>query len=78
MGLFTSDKKNSLTLRVPGMHCENCERRVTLILTELPGVASVKASSRTGTVKVELDKASPADETVIREKLDAGGYPAAG
>jgi len=75
MGIFGT-KKNSLTLEVPDMHCENCERRVKVILESITGVASVTPSAKKGNVVVGLEPNAPADEQKIREELAAGGYPA--
>jgi copper chaperone CopZ len=75
MGIF-GKKKNSLTFTVPEMHCENCERRVKVVLESVPGVASVTPSAEKGTVVVGLDASAPADEQTIRAELEAGGYPA--
>ena len=75
MGLF-GKKFDSLTLEVPDMHCENCERRVKVILESVPGVASVNASAKRGTVVVGLDANAPAGEQKVRDELAAGGYPA--
>lgn len=74
MGIF-GRKNNSLTLEVPDMHCENCERRVRVILESVPGVASATPSAEQGTVVVGLDPNAPADEQTIRSELTAGGYP---
>ena len=71
------DKVASLTLEIPGMHCDNCERRVKAILESVPGVASVEPSAPEKKVVVGLDPTSPADERTIRDELAAGGYPAA-
>ncbi len=68
-------KGESLTITVPGMHCENCERRVKAILETVPGVASVKPSAAKRSVVVGLDPTEPAEEQTLRDELAAGGYP---
>jgi copper chaperone CopZ len=77
MGIF-GKKTATLTLEVPDMHCENCERRVKVILESVPGVASVTPNAKKGNVVVGLDASAPAAEQTIRDELAAGGYPAAG
>jgi copper chaperone CopZ len=74
MGIF-GKKKNSLTLKVPGMHCANCERRVKVILESVPGVVSATPDADAGTVVVGMDANAPASEQTIRDELAAGGYP---
>ena len=76
MGLFSKQKNVDLTLRIPDMHCENCERRVRTILEGVPGVASVKPDAGKHTVAIGLKSESPATEEAIRKELEAGGYPA--
>lgn len=74
MGIFTK-KSESLTIKVPGMHCANCERRVKAILESVPGVSSVKPDAATRSVAVGLDAGEPANEQTLRDELAAGGYP---
>ena len=69
-------KATTLTLDVPGMHCANCEKRVSAILESIPGVASVAPSSERGNVVIGLDASSPASEQTVRDELAAGGYTA--
>ena len=41
---------STLTLRVPGMTCRHCVRKVTAVLRDVPGVQLVQADLTTGTV----------------------------
>lgn len=57
------------------IHCASCEQRIGLGLRRLPGVQSVRASSRTQRVVVALDPAQVNAEQV-RAKLDQLGFAA--
>ena len=41
---------STLTLRVPGMTCRHCVRKVTAVLRDVPGVQLVQADLTTATV----------------------------
>lgn len=62
-------------LRIPlrEVHCENCERRISSGLEQMPGVLRAKASAKTSDVVVTLQGAGT-DERAIRTRLVELGY----
>ncbi|MBF7054968.1 cadmium-translocating P-type ATPase [Halomonas sp. KAO] len=70
----TMQASSALTLRVEGMDCGGCERKVESALGRLEGIEQVQASSVTGSVKiVPASQGSPNHETIERT-LDELGY----
>ncbi|NYS59379.1 heavy metal translocating P-type ATPase [Vreelandella salicampi] len=66
-----------LTLRVEGMDCGGCERKVESALGRLDGIEEVTASSVTGSVKIHSpDHGAPSQETIERI-LNELGYQVA-
>ena len=63
---------STLTLRVPGMTCRHCVRKVTAVLRDVPGVHLVQADLTTTTVVLS------GEPTVVEvlAALDAAGLPA--
>ena len=54
-----------LTLRVEGMDCGGCERKVVSALERLDGIEEVTASSVTGSVKIHhRDQGGPSQQTI--------------
>ncbi|MGY3201797.1 heavy-metal-associated domain-containing protein [Streptomyces sp. TE5632] len=64
------------TYKVSGMSCGHCEGAVSGEISELPGVASVKAVAATGVVTVV--SAAPLDEEAVRAAVDEAGFELAG
>ena len=62
---------STLTLRVPGMTCRHCVRKVTAVLRDVPGVQLVQADLTTSTVVLH---GNPAVSDVL-SALDRGGFP---
>lgn len=63
--------KTIKTLKIEGMSCEHCVRRVSDALSAASGVISVDVNLRKKTARIELD--SPvADEILIAVVTDAG------
>ncbi len=62
---------STLTLRVPGMTCRHCVRKVTAVLRDVPGVQLVRADLTTSTVVL---RGNPAVSDVLAA-LDRGGFP---
>jgi copper chaperone CopZ len=62
---------STLTLRVPGMTCRHCVRKVTAVLRDVPGVQLVQADLTTSTVVLH---GNPAVSDVLAA-LDRGGFP---
>jgi copper chaperone CopZ len=63
----------TLKLKLEGMHCAGCVRRVTTALQALPGVKV--RSVEVGSAKVEFDK-SEATANDIALAVDRIGFPA--
>ncbi len=61
--------------RVLDMHCTNCAMTIEGLEDDLPGVKSVRASYRSGTVEVEYDE-KRVTEAKIRESIAQLGYTA--
>jgi copper chaperone CopZ len=62
---------STLTLRVPGMTCRHCVRKVTAVLRDVPGVQLVQADLTTSTVVLH---GNPAVSDVLAA-LDRDGFP---
>jgi copper chaperone CopZ len=63
---------STLTLRVPGMTCRHCVRKVTAVLRDVPGVEQVQADLTTATVVL---RGEPTAADVLAA-LDQAGFPA--
>ncbi|MGW5970445.1 heavy-metal-associated domain-containing protein [Streptomyces sp. NPDC055186] len=64
------------TYKVSGMSCGHCEGAVSGEISEIPGVASVKAVAATGVVTVV--SAAPLDEEAVRAAVDEAGFELVG
>ncbi|MCP3819613.1 heavy-metal-associated domain-containing protein [Streptomyces sp. A3M-1-3] len=62
--------------RVTGMTCGHCEGAVSAEISEIPGVASVKAVASTG--QVTVISATPLTEDAVRAAVDEAGYELVG
>ncbi|MCP3765302.1 MULTISPECIES: heavy-metal-associated domain-containing protein [Streptomyces] len=73
-----TDTQGSVTAvyKVSGMSCGHCEGAVSGEISELPGVASVKAVATTGEVTVV--SAAPLDEEAVRAAVDEAGFELVG
>jgi copper chaperone CopZ len=66
----------TLNLKVVGahtMHCAGCERSVTFVLSQLPGVEEVKADWKDQDIQVDLSS-DEIDLEKIKDELDWIGY----
>jgi copper chaperone CopZ len=61
-----------LTLRIDGMHCGACVRRVTQTLQKVPGTEVQEVRVGAARVQVENAAAGPA----LVSSLERAGYPA--
>lgn len=61
-----------INLKVNGMHCEGCEKRIKNALSEINGVSEVVASYVEGTVKIKMNKDIDIQE--IKENIDDLGF----
>ncbi|TLF53044.1 cadmium-translocating P-type ATPase [Halomonas urmiana] len=64
----------TLTLRVEGMDCGGCERKVESALGRLEGIAEVSASSVTGSVKLHHSAHTTPSHAAIERTLHELGY----
>lgn len=64
---------NTLTLSIAGMHCAGCVRRVSSLLSSVPGV-SVK-DVRVGAATLDLDPTRTSPGAIVGA-LRSGGYDA--
>ncbi len=64
----------ALTLRVEGMDCGGCERKVEAALGRLEGIQEVSASSVTGSVKIHPQQHTPPSHETIERTLNELGY----
>lgn len=73
-----TDTTGSVTAvyKVSGMSCGHCEGAVSGEISELPGVASVKAVASTGEVTVV--SAAALDEEAVRTAVDEAGFELVG
>ena len=61
-----------INLKVNGMHCEGCEKRIKNALSEIDGVSEVVASYVEGTAKIKMNKDIDIQE--IKEIIDDLGF----
>ena len=69
---FSDD--NTVTVRIKGMMCEHCEKRVSDALNLLPFAAVTEISHKEGKAKLSLNLDAALDEAAIREAVQAAGY----
>jgi len=63
-----------LTLRVEGMDCGGCERKMEAALGRLDGIEEVSASSMTGSVKVHPRQGASPSRQIIDQTIGELGY----
>lgn len=61
-----------LELKVEGMVCGGCEKRVVNALSDLQGVSEVVASYQNGTVLIKMTE--EVDVEVLKEKIEDLGF----
>ncbi len=66
----------TVTLNVPDISCEHCERTVTQALTPVEGVQAVRVDIPAKQVRVEYDEGTVGIER-LREVLTEEDYPVA-
>ena len=64
-------------LRVTGMTCGNCARKVTAVLQAFPGVRSVNVSVEIAQATIRWQEAAQPDLPALIAALNQAGYPAA-
>lgn len=65
---------SALTLRIKGMDCGGCERKVEAALGRLEGIKEVSANAVTGSVKVHPRQGASPSRQVIEQTIDELGY----
>lgn len=60
-------------LRVSGMSCAGCERRIEKALARVDGVLRTSADHRAGQVRVVFD-AARTSERAVRSTIEQAGY----
>ena len=63
---------NTITLRIKGMMCEHCEKRVCQALESVDGVVSAKADHRAGAAEVRLNASVPKER--LKAAVEEAGY----
>ena len=63
-------KKN--IIKVEGMVCGGCEKRVENVLSTLEGINKVKANHKQGTVEIYTE--NQLDEKIIKDKIEDIGF----
>jgi len=66
------EEPQEVTISVPGMHCNGCERNVSSALMEHAAVESVEADALTGAVRVRLSQ--DVSESELAEQVAAAGF----
>lgn len=61
------------TIRISGMHCQNCVNSVTSALNAIEGV-STRVSLKEGSAEVSYDR--EVDETELKEAVEKAGFEA--
>ncbi len=61
-----------ITLKVEGMHCSGCEKRIQNAVEAIEGVKKVTAKHKKGIVTVKADDAL--NEKEIKEKINNLGF----
>ncbi len=70
-----------MTVRVQGMDCGACERRLQTVLGRLDGVGAVDADHATGVVRIRFDAARAGAEVVAAraaEQITRAGFTVTG
>ena len=76
---MNSDRTHAVApteLRVEGMTCNNCARKVTAALQAVPGVSTVKVSVEAGRATVRWTAGTAADAAALINALSRAGFPA--
>ena len=62
-----------MILKVKGMSCAHCERRVSDTLTALPGVSVLKVSAAEEQVLLDMEEKN-VSEADLKEAVESAGY----
>ena len=61
--------------KISGMHCESCEKIITMTVNELPGIHHVKIDNKAGRGEVMFDQEVTGVQAIV-EKIREAGYEA--
>lgn len=66
----------NLSLKVGGVHCQNCASKVTAVLKGIKGVKNIEVEiiKNEGYGNVKIDFTSPANVEMIKEEIQDFGY----
>jgi copper chaperone len=64
---------STMTISVPGIHCEHCKHSIEGALVPLPGVSVARVDIDTRTVTVEVDEAR-VDRAQLVAAIEEQGY----
>lgn len=59
-------------LKIEGMVCNGCEKRVQNVISDIDGVETVFANYKDGTVTIKLNK--DINKDIIKEKIEDIGF----
>ncbi len=62
------------TIAVPGMHCPSCAKKVVARLSEVPGVATVRANVPAATLTVGPKAGQAPSPRALWEAVERAGY----
>ena len=62
----------TINLKVSGMMCGGCEKRLQKALTSMTGIKDVNADHKTGTVIIFAE--NDVDETAVKAKIEDIGF----
>lgn len=63
---------NDIQLKVNGMQCEGCEKRIINALLAIDGIDKVIADHKQGIVKIETNK--DIESNIIKRKIEDIGF----
>lgn len=63
-----------IQLKVKGMHCQSCEKIISMALEDLSGIDSIKINHKSGTA--ELKASAPIDSEMLLKTIKDAGYEA--
>ncbi|MGC8744533.1 MAG: heavy metal translocating P-type ATPase [Verrucomicrobiia bacterium] len=70
------NRENVILLKISGMSCQNCLRRVKETINSVPGVVSAEVELTTGQAVVKVSPKSPPDIKALVNAIKKAGYDA--
>lgn len=64
--------KKEVDLKIKGMHCESCEKLISMKLEDLPGAENIVIDSKTGEGRLKVD--SNIENSAIIDAIKSAGY----